>query len=612
MRKLLALLLLLPAIALGQKISGLPAVPSQPTGPEIFPCDQSSTTYKCTFAQIGLAPLAGYDTPMAHGAKGDHVTDDTIPLQACITSTHCQLPCGYAFLVTSTLVVTTGDTLIGCGPIYNGPLGSAIIANAGGNTPIAGPIIEACRITSGTTCAAPQTSPYATNFLIQNIVLKGYAPVGLQITGAAQFVINNVYLTGLNNAHDAAIIKFVFDFLINGLDVTTGIVTDTVTFTGSVGGAASGTANAAHTVGGFPFVFSDGEQRYVTIANGACGSGCALTWSPALSAGTITTATFGTGIRIGYAGPGVANYLHSSANDPYGIYIEDDDSLGYGGGVTFNSLVSEGCTIPLYVGGAVNSTVFNGMWLDGTRPLILGSSVNGNSVESLTFNSGIINGPTNSASYPNYSTAVADVDIDYASGVTFNSMLLTGSNRLYNLTGTAPITFNGTGGGSGAQAIARVNVGGSISNGTLLNPGSAYSGTITCAAGGTGSGATCTATQSGGLINTFSVSGGTGYTSVPVMPIRYNKAYRVSFNGTYFPTSGGAQTPLWPWVVRNTSAPATAGIHISDDLAWDSAGNFNATATLQKADGGSSQHYVNWLNSSGASTQVGYVPPVFP
>ncbi len=57
MRKLLPLLLLLPALAFGQKISTLPAATSPLTGAELVPCDQSAVTSKCTVDQINKAPI---------------------------------------------------------------------------------------------------------------------------------------------------------------------------------------------------------------------------------------------------------------------------------------------------------------------------------------------------------------------------------------------------------------------------------------------------------------------------------------------------------------------------------------------------------------------------
>lgn len=62
-----------------------------------------------------------------------------------------------------------------------------------------------------------------------------------------------------------------------------------LTFTASVGGASSGTLNASWTgpTGPYTVTFSDNEVRQVTLTNGAT----TATWSPALSAGTITTAT---------------------------------------------------------------------------------------------------------------------------------------------------------------------------------------------------------------------------------------------------------------------------------------------------------------------------------
>jgi hypothetical protein len=60
---------------------------------------------------------------------------------------------------------------------------------------------------------------------------------------------------------------------------------DKVTFTGSVGGATSGTLTASITNTTYNFCFSNGENRSVTVT-----SGTSCSWTGALSAGTITTA----------------------------------------------------------------------------------------------------------------------------------------------------------------------------------------------------------------------------------------------------------------------------------------------------------------------------------
>ena len=59
-----------------------------------------------------------------------------------------------------------------------------------------------------------------------------------------------------------------------------------VTFNSSVGGATSGTLSGAITNGSYTFVFSNAEVRTVTVTGGTSAS-----WSSALSAGTVLTAS---------------------------------------------------------------------------------------------------------------------------------------------------------------------------------------------------------------------------------------------------------------------------------------------------------------------------------
>jgi hypothetical protein len=77
------------------------------------------------------------------------------------------------------------------------------------------------------------------------------------------------------------------------LRMNTSGVNQSATFTGSVGGASSGTLTGwTGGSGVFPFMFQNGQTRSVTV------SGTAATWTGALSAGTITTAPNGATILV--------------------------------------------------------------------------------------------------------------------------------------------------------------------------------------------------------------------------------------------------------------------------------------------------------------------------
>ena len=77
------------------------------------------------------------------------------------------------------------------------------------------------------------------------------------------------------------------------LRMNTSGMNQSATFTGSVGGAASGTLTGWTGGNGiFPFMFQNGQQKSVTIA------GTAATWTGNLTAGTITTAPNGATILV--------------------------------------------------------------------------------------------------------------------------------------------------------------------------------------------------------------------------------------------------------------------------------------------------------------------------
>ena len=58
-------------------------------------------------------------------------------------------------------------------------------------------------------------------------------------------------------------------------------------FTASVGGATSGTLTAGITNGSYVFTFANGNTRYATVTGGT-----AVTWTPALTVGSVLTATY--------------------------------------------------------------------------------------------------------------------------------------------------------------------------------------------------------------------------------------------------------------------------------------------------------------------------------
>lgn len=542
-------------------------------------------------------------TPFPLGAVGDGSVDDTAAVQACFDTLYCILPKGYRFRIDHTLTVKTGATILGQGATANGLPASILYANPVVAQRINGPIVQIGNSPNPT---------YLINITFKDIFLYGFARQYMLIQGVTNLMMDNVVGGALNNGvdnlcTDGFIFNAVFDSHINSLDASGVNFKTTMTFTASVGGASSGTLTGALAYdGSYPAIFSDGQQRYITA------TGTAVTWTPALSAGTITTAQIGSTFWIKWGfGPNTLNNWHAANGGPYGLYMQDETAGGGQTTNTFNTLISETSTIPLYIGGYSRAQTFNSPYLQGGRPIVLGNNATSNPCQAITLNSPNLEGPFDTDS--SYALRVAFIEVDNCNGVTITSPTFLSQYPTTQLTTIAPLTITG-GPGTGATAIARVSATGTISSVLLLTGGTGYTGTPTVAVGGVGTGATVTATQSGGVVNSITLTGGgSGFVNSPLLPIRYGNAWHVRLIGVFFNSQAGVSSvPMWPWVVRTAAAPATAGISILDDYPWVTSAAPSASAMLTKADGGSSLHYVTWLNSSGVQQAQAYTPPVFP
>lgn len=296
----------------------------------------------------------------------------------------------------------------------------------------------------------------------------------------------------------------------------------------------------------------------------------------------------------------------SNGGADYNFYMHS--SNGTGTGTTFNGMCAQGGGVGLYLG-ACNSVTINSYYSEEVaRAIVLGSFSGSALCKSITFNSPVLAAP--SPGHADYSTRVALVDIDYAQGIAINAPNLAGS---YQVATQAPLTITG-GPGTGAKAYARVNPSGAISSVFLARGGTGYTGTPTVSIGGAGSGASITATQSGGIVNSITlVSGGSGFSDAPPIPVRYSNSINVVISDPSFNDgANGISSPLWAWIVRTSGASSGVGIQIIGDVAYDTGGNLVATASMQKVDGFGYVHYVFHRNSSGVEVATQYVPPAFP
>lgn len=419
-------------------------------------------------------------TPFMFGAKGDGAggagTDDTTAVLTAVNTGFCFLPPNYGFKVSSPVQVPRGGTLVGASPhssalVGNGVVGGVVQIGDGGIT-----TVHAVKV--------------------GNFRIYGTGTVGLKVDHAAIVTLDQVYLAVSDDypgVTTAFTYGFWFDYIFNAsltnLSVFGLNLGGTATFTASVGGATSGTLTVPIVNGKHPMIFSNGNQRVVTITGGT-----AATWPVALTAGTVTTATYGCAFLAGGAfNANVCNYWQTSSGAAYSAYCEDINAVGTSIGNTFDALTLQASNVALYVGNGWSGCVFNGIYTEVVgQAIILGSRTNNKTCDSLTFNSPILGVVSAAAGgFGNPSNAV--VRLDYCQSIVFNSPQI----LCYQYDQKAPVTITRGGGdttGTGARGLCLVTPAGIVKAITLWRPGSGYTATPTVSIGGMGTGATATAT----------------------------------------------------------------------------------------------------------------------
>jgi hypothetical protein len=136
----------------------------------------------------------------------------------------------------------------------------------------------------------------------------------------------------------------------------------------------------------------------------------------------------------------------------------------------------------------------------------------------------------------------------------------------------------------------------------------------TVAVGGAGSGASITATEAGGVVTGLTISAaGTGYTlpSGAIVPLVYNTVGKSAtiIDPMCADGANGLGSPCWAWMVR-ASASAASGVQIDGD-AFNIPGIASVNANLEYT-GIGNQHYLSYVDSSGATHLLSVVPQVYP
>lgn len=336
------------------------------------------------------------------------------------------------------------------------------------------------------------------------------------------------------------------------------------------------------------------------------------TWSSrfanlATNGATITGACFTAGAA--YNANVASNWYTSNTSATHNILI--DRTVGGGAsahGNHFSMITAQGGLYGLYVR-AHSDAVFNGVYTENVvKPLVFGERSASALAVGIAVHGASLGGPY--VSHPQRASRLAAIEVDYAAGVWVAGVNFSGA---YGAGSYAPVSFSG-GGGTGAEAVARVTVDGAVHSIEVIRFGSGYTEAPTVTIGGAGSGATATATLADDKVTSVAVNdAGTGYipTTLPVA-IRYNRCGRVSISGGYFNDGeAGLVRPLYPWVVRATGADSAAGIRLLDDTSRLNSGDGNS-ADLVKTRGLNYRHALVESDATGERVIRLYTPPQFP
>jgi hypothetical protein len=120
-------------------------------------------------------------------------------------------------------------------------------------------------------------------------------------------------------------------------------------------------------------------------------------------------------------------------------------------------------------------------------------------------------------------------------------------------------------------------------------------------------------TRSGSTIASIGVTnGGSGYvpSGLPVA-ITYKVAAKCSVDSVYINSSLGLYSPIYPWLVRRSSAAVESGITINNDTSLMNQQNGNSADLRKTRSYGYTHALLEWDNT-GASANSVYTPPQYP
>jgi hypothetical protein len=294
----------------------------------------------------------------------------------------------------------------------------------------------------------------------------------------------------------------------------------------------------------------------------------------------------------------------------YNVLLDStyEGGSGWSHGSNFSMVSCQGGRYGLFVG-SFRGACFNSFYSENiVTPVRLGDQSNAKLAIGISISGGDLGGPLNT--HPQYASREAAIWFDYAFGCTVRNMDFSGP---YNCGSYAPITISDSGGGTGAAAIARVTTAGAVHSVHVICPGTGYTAATVANVGGVGAGAILSVTRSGSTIASIGVTnGGSGYvpSGLPVA-ITYKVAAKCSVDSVYINSSIGLYSPLYPWLVRRSSAGTESGITINNDTSWMNQQNGNSADLRKTRSYGYTHALLEWDNT-GASANSVYTPPQYP
>jgi hypothetical protein len=556
------------------------------------------------------------NSPWAYNAVGDGVADDTTAVQAAATSGYCVFPPNATFMTTAPIQVPSGGTFIGSGA------SSIIYPNFAVNT-----LSGAVQIgTSGTAAVNCKVGNFRINASNQA------PPILVKCLNMQMSDVSDIWCNGSNYLLAGFYFDICYGNKLSNLNLSNAgcyLSTTGVTFTGSVGGAASGTLTAAfpaRVAGLCSMVFSNGQIRLCTIGANPY---TAVTWHGALAAGTITKAYYGSGFWCGGAfNTNTCSNWYTGGGDPgaYGLYLNDDNGIGQSGASVFNGFCAQQPLVGVYAGTKHVGHTFNSPYFEDTvRPIVLGNSTDTSSGGGTIAYSHVFNSPLLAPCYNSHALVAqqrALIEYDVANGITLNAPSFYASSSLE--TYFPYLTFSG-GGSPSANAYGYLLVSPSgVPKAAILTYGGAGYGsapTVTIHAGA-GSGCTVTAAESGGIVNGLTISGpgsgyqGNGYGASTAVPILYTYAANCSIKDPGSMSSSYIFcNSLFPWICRTSGAGNGSGINITGDTIWlidhaNVGGFFDGPfpeVTVRKTSGADYTHTAFYYSNAG-SPVITYCP----